>query len=212
MKVTYIQHCGSDLMVVNAARVSFNSNSKELNKKDEKLIQYLAKNKHMSPFEHNCLTVIIECPLYIRSQIQRHRTFSYNEISRRYTSEDIVLSVPNEFKKQSKDNKQASSEETIKEIDNIEVMKIADNINKKAILGYNRMLELGVSKEQARAFLPQNLMTKFYMTGNLRNWIHFIGLRDHIHAQKEARTIAKEVKNILLLYFPISSTALFNNL
>src|SRR4030067_2674197 len=111
MKVTYIQHMGSDLNVVNAARISFNTEVTELSDKDKKLIAYLADNEHMSPFEHNILTVIVECPLYIRSQIHRHRTFSYNEVSRRYTSENLEFFIPDIIRKQAESNRQASSGE-----------------------------------------------------------------------------------------------------
>ena len=100
IKVDYIEHMGSEETIVNAARVSFgNNNVTELSDKDKKLINYLAKHKHMSPFEHCILSVKITCPLYIRSQIHRHRTFSYNEISRRYTEKDMEFYLPYEYRK-----------------------------------------------------------------------------------------------------------------
>lgn len=208
IKVRYIQHCGSDLAAVNAARISFGSQSQELTEKDKKLIDYLAKNKHMSPFEHNSLTVLIECPLYIRSQIQRHRTFSYNEVSRRYTSENLEFFVPEKFRKQSKDNKQASE-------GNFDVPSTADftfwfeHFHKDALELYERLIKEGICREQARGVLPQNLMTKFYMTGNLRNWVHFIELRQHSHAQEEVQIIAQEIEKIVETHFPESCKSLF---
>src|SRR5579863_7226904 len=111
LKATYVQHVGSDLTIVNAARISFGTESQVLEDKDKKLIKYLADNEHMSPFEHNVLTVIIECPLYIRSQIHRHRTFSYNEVSRRYTSDDIQFYIPDTVRRQAASNRQASEGE-----------------------------------------------------------------------------------------------------
>lgn len=211
VKVTYIQHCGNDLTAVNSARISLNDESKELNDKDKKLIQYLAKNKHMSPFEHNLLTVLIECPLYIRSQIQRHRTFSYNEISRRYTSENIEFFIPKTIRHQSKSNRQASDVKFNKLDYNhtTQMIRYAHHIAEDY---YNKLLELGVSREQARGVLPQNLMTKFYMSGNLRNWVSFIQLRDSNHAQEEVREIAVEIKQILLDKFEVSSKSLLENL
>ncbi len=207
IKVAYIQHCGSDLTAVNAARISFGSQSQELTDKDKKLIDYLAKNKHMSPFEHNSLTVLIECPLYIRSQIQRHRTFSYNEVSRRYTSEKLEFFVPDSIRKQSKNNKQASEGLLTPLSDACAYMKICE-LHSQALKTYEELIDLGVSREQARGVLPQNLMTKFYMTGNLRNWIHFIELRQHSHAQEEVQVIAQEIKRIIETHFPESSKSL----
>lgn len=208
IKVGYVQHCGNDLTAVNAARISFGSQSQKLTDKDKKLIDYLAKNKHMSPFEHNSLTVLIECPLYIRSQIHRHRTFSYNEVSRRYTAENLEFFVPETIRKQSKDNKQASEGEI-----NIHAAALAITIMNKshefAFQQYKRLIDINVPREQARGVLPQNLMTKFYMTGNLRNWVHFIELRQHSHAQVEVQVIAQDVKKIVETHFPESSKSLF---
>ena len=207
MKVTYIQHMGSDLNVVNAARISFNTEVTELSDKDKKLIAYLADNEHMSPFEHNILTVIVECPLYIRSQIHRHRTFSYNEVSRRYTSENLEFFIPDIIRKQAESNRQASSGELdgSSTKDAKMIMNIAHD---KALESYNMLIDLGVPREQARGVLPQNLMTKFYMTGNLRNWLHFVKLRIDNHAQYEVQLIGKQVLEILKDKFPESTKEL----
>lgn len=207
IKVSYIDHMGSDLKAVNAARVSFNKESEELSDKDIKLIEYLAKNAHLSPFQHNSLTVLIECPLYIRSQIVRHRMATYSEISRRYTSDNIEFYDSFDFKEQAKNNKQCSGS-----ILNETKQKMAKFLLKKAydfsLQVYEALLKLGVSKEQARIVLPVGTMTKFYMTSDLRNWIHFLKLRDHPHAQEEAQIIAKRVKELLLELFPHSTKAL----
>lgn len=205
--VTYVDHMGTDLTVVNAARISMNKQSEELSEKDKRLIHYLAENKHMTPFEHNSLTVIIECPLYIRSQIHRHRTFSYNEVSRRYTKEDIKFYIPDVLRKQSTVNKQASDGEFYG-IENDTYRQLIESVVWQANNTYNKLIEAGVVREQARMVLPQNLMTSFYMTGNLRNWVHFIGLRDSEHAQEEVRIVARQVKNILLEKFPVASREL----
>jgi len=202
-----VDHMGNDVRVVNAARISFGGQSQQLDEKDKKLIKYLADNEHMSPFEHNTLTVIIECPLYIRSQIHRHRTFSYNEVSRRYTSDDIQFYIPDMVRRQAASNRQASEGELdpISANTAIAIMKVQ---HEQALDAYEDMLALGVPREQARGVLPQNLMTKFYMTGNLRNWVHFVRLRIDNHAQAEVQEIGKQVLEILRERFPEATNAL----
>lgn len=207
LNVIYVDHMGNDLRVVNSARISFGGESQDLTDKDKKLISYLADNQHMSPFEHNVLTVIVECPLYIRSQIHRHRTFSYNEISRRYTAEDIQFFVPETIRKQAKSNRQASDGEL--EPDKAQrVLYWIEEQHKRSRKLFEELLLMGVPREQARGILPQNLMTKFYMTGNLRNWAHFVKLRLDGHAQQEVRVIAQQVHNILIEKFPEATKAL----
>jgi thymidylate synthase (FAD) len=209
IKVTYIDHMGSDLTITNSARVSFNGYSSSLEEKDKKLIKYLADHEHLSPFEHCTLTVLVEVPLYIRSQIHRHRTFAYNEISRRYTSEDLQFYVPNidDIRKQSKSNRQASNGE-LSENDSIAALEVMQKIHKDCLDTYNNLLDMGVCREQARGVLPQNLMTKFYMTGNLRNFAHFIKLRTHEGAQKEVRDMANQLTEILTEKFPVALSSL----
>lgn len=207
----YIAHMGDDLTVVNSARVSFGKFAENLEEKDIKLLNYLAKHQHYTPFEHCVLSVKIACPLYIRSQIHRHRTFSYNEVSRRYTDENLQFFVPTTLREQHKSSKQCSGDD-LNVVDNL---RLTDKIKEahKASLGvYEEMIESGVAREIARGVLPQNLMTEFWMTGNLRNWIHFLNLRLDSHAQYEVQLIAKDVQEIITEKFPKSSEALFNNL
>ena len=209
IKVEYVDHMGTDLTIVNAARVSFGNNKIVLEEKDKKLIKYLADHKHMSPFEHCQLSVKISCPLFIRSQIHRHRTFAYNEISRRYTSKDLEFYKPKIYRNQSTDNRQASygaiDEETQKVVE-AEVEEI-----EQSCLGmYEALLSMGVCREQARGILPQNLMTEFYMTGNLRNWAHFVNLRLHPGAQGEVQEIAQKCKELLKQSFGYSAEVLFD--
>lgn len=207
--VKYISHMGDELTIVNAARVSFGVESQELSKKDKKLIKYLADHDHMSPFEHCVLTVKVEVPIYISKQIMRHRTFSYNEISRRYTSKDLEFFVPKFFRKQAKSNRQASEGA----FDTLQQMALASRIkkhHKDSLELYNDLLEVGLCREQARGVLPQDLMTEFYQTGNLRNWVHFIKLRDHEGAQQEVQQVAIKVKGILLDKFGYSAEVLLN--
>lgn len=205
----YVQHVGSDLTVVNSARVSYGKVSAEFTEQDIKLINYLAKNQHMTPFEHCVLTVLVECPLFVRSQIMRHRTFSYNEVSRRYTSEDIKFYIPGEFRKQDAKNKQSSIES--KEIVHAEAHQKLMQAYVRSKNIYEELLALGVCREQARMVLPEGLFTKFYMTGNLRNFVHFLKLRLDSHAQEETRRVALDVQKIIEGIWPESYKALLAN-
>jgi thymidylate synthase (FAD) len=191
---------GNDLRVVNAARVSFNGESETFEQRDEKLIEYLLKNKHTSPLEHVILSFIIKTPLFIRSQWMRHRMWSFNEISRRYTSEEIEFYNPSVFRKQSNNNKQASTDDTIeiilfrgKEYTVKELMESHSNYCKEL---YDVLLEQEVAREQARMVLPQNLYTKFYATVDLHNLLHFIDIRNHHHAQFEMRKFAESIEQL----------------
>ena len=118
--VEYVQHMGNDLTIVNAARVSFGVNKNEVDKRDKKLIRYLVKNRHTSTLEHNVVTFKFTVPLFVRGQHHRHRTWSYNEISRRYTDKDLRFYAPESFRTQHKSNRQASNEEnTINPVINV---------------------------------------------------------------------------------------------
>lgn len=211
-----------DFAPCSAARVSFGNEDKtgEDEAKDIKLMDYLAEHQHMTPFEYQHATFLIECPLFVRSQIHRHRAFSYNEISRRYTSEDLGFWIPTNWRGQSTSNRQASSDEIIaflppspsyddplgrELIDPTELYKSEMFI---ALNRYNMFVEGGIAREQARALLPQSLLTKFYMGGNLRSWAHFIELRRDEHAQKEIQIIAERVADKLRELWPNSCHAL----
>ena len=209
LSAQYVDSMGSDLTPVNAARISFNNSSEELTEKDKKLINYLAKHQHMSVFEHCSLTVIVHCPLYIRSQWHRHRTMSYNEVSRRYTADDVEFYVPpvDDIRLQSKFNKQGS--EGPMDPAQAELAQAAMvEISMKANEVFEKLIALGVAREQARAILPQNVMTKFYATANLRNWVAFLKLRLDPHAQKEIRVLAEQVSEIIKERWPVSYKAL----
>ena len=193
-----------DYLPVTAARVSFGADGKTGKnvEADKKLMKYLADNKHVSPFEHLHATFVIECPLFVRSQIHRHRTFSYNEISRRYTDDDLGFWMPSKWRAQSKSNKQGSVGEV--DINNDQYYAWCYH----ALLLYNELLDSGVCREQARAVLPQSLLTRFYMTGNLRNWAHFLELRLDAHAQAEVRVVAEKIEASLRQLWPEAMQAL----
>lgn len=200
-----------DQFPAQAARVSFANDLEEHSQEqDEKLINYLAQHEHLTPFEYQHATLMIECPLFIRSQIHRHRTFSYNEISRRYTSDDLDFWTPNEWHKQAVKNKQGSDGNLTKET-NLFCSSVYQQQCIASVKTYEILLAEGVAREQARSVLPQSLMTRFYMGGNLRNWAHFLKLRLDSHAQYEIQVIAKKCDNILQGLWPASLDALMGN-
>lgn len=216
--VEYISHMGSDLSVVNAARVSFGSEKEEVDDKDIKLINYLMKHNHSSPFEHCALTFRFSVPIFIRSQHHRHRTWAYNEISRRYTSVDIEFYEPKSFRQQHKSNRQASTA-NLKDpmLDSsyadygYEVASAAvKKHHTRSLSLYNALMDSGVCREQARGVLPQNLYTQYYGTVNLHNLLKFVSLRIHEGAQWEIQQVAKACLEIAKEMFPHSVESYMN--
>jgi len=210
-KVELIESMGSDLSVVNSARVSFGKHKDELDEKDEKLIDYLIRHKHTSVLEHCVVTFRFKVPLYVRSQHHRHRTWSYNEISRRYTEENLQFYQPKQFRTQHKNNRQASNTETlinpwVEEPDQwIQGRRMDDAVkdhHEESVRLYNRMMELGVCREQARGVLPQNLYTEYYGTCNISNLLKFIDLRSHEGAQWEIQKVAEACLDIVSELYP----------
>ena len=213
--VEYVKHSGNDLTVVNAARVSFGAEKKELDDKDIKLINYLMSHGHTSPFEHCNITFRFVVPLFIRSQHHRHRTWSYNEISRRYTSIDMQFYEPESFRTQHKSNRQASNDELINPNINkfsntplpvrpyLAAEAVRDH-HAKSIRLYDTLLEKGVCREQARGVLPQNLYTQYYGTTDLHNLLKFVSLRVHEGAQWEIQRVARACLEITESFFPHS--------
>lgn len=208
--VEYVQHMGSDLTIVNSARVSFGQQKEEIDKRDEKLIKYLINHQHTSTLEHNVITFRFCVPLFIRSQHHRHRTWSYNEISRRYTDVNLSFYQPKEFRTQHKSNRQASNDKAL--IDPVISPQFADTYIKcsqaigqwhnQSLDLFNNLIDAGVCREQARGVLPQNLYTEYYGTCNLNNLIKFIKLRTHDGAQKEIRDVAEACKKIATDLWP----------
>lgn len=197
-----IDHMGTESTITNAARVSFGKMKETFDEKDEKLLEYLIENKHLTPLEHVKFTFSVHCPLFVRGQWHRHRAgWSYNEISRRYTEVDMEYYIPENFRMQSENNKQASVENSKIEQNN-EAFDVYKKIVEDCNSAYEKLLELGVCKEQARGVLPQTMFTTFWATVDLRNLIHFIELRDDDHAQKEIREYAKAMKELIRPYVP----------
>jgi len=196
-----------DMLPVRAARASFGQQDKtgENPIGDVKLMNYLADHEHMTPFEYQHATFLIEVPLFIRSQIHRHRTFSYNEISRRYTDENLEFWIPDTVRGQHTTSKQASDGLVADQDFAFHEFREAATL---ALAFYNSLREIGTSREQARAVLPQSLLTKFYMGGTLRNWAHFIELRRDPHAQYEVQVPANRIADKLREMWPKSCKSL----
>lgn len=199
--VEYVSHMGDDLTIVNSARVSFGVEKDELDDKDKKLINYLIKHKHTSTLEHCTVTFRFTVPLFIRSQHHRHRTWSYNEISRRYTEFGLQFYEPEEFRSQHESNRQASTDDMV---DNAGASKLVKDHHQKCLELFQTLLDTGVCREQARGVLPQNLYTQYYGTANLGNLLKFIDLRIHEGAQWEIQQVAKAILKMLEELYPVT--------
>lgn len=216
--IDFLEQFGDELTIVNAARVSFGNRHTKLVKRDEGLIKYLWRNKHMSPFRHVIIRMRIHAPEVVMRQLYKHvvgieatsgpcctKDHAWNEISGRYKKVNEFY-YPEIFRAQSEDNKQASKGE-------IEKQKLAttiyENILDEIFESYNDLLELGVSKEQARMVLPLCQYTTVIWTASLEAVLNFIKLRDHDHAQWEIREYAKAMKEYIDENFPILSTIVF---
>ena len=214
-RVDYVNHMGEDLTVVNSARVSFGVEKEELDGRDKKLINYLIKHRHTSTLEHNIITFRFIVPLYVRSQHHRHRTWSYNEISRRYTDVNIKFYEPQSFRTQHKSNRQASNANELinpqVEWDKTTAAQAIGFHHQKSLTLFNTLIEKGVCREQARGVLPQNLYTEYYGTVNLSNLLKFIDLRTHEGAQWEIQKIAEACLEIATDLFPVTVGAYRRN-
>lgn len=196
--VELISYFGDDLMVVNAARVSFGKSKDIFDDKDNKLIYYLVDHKHTAPFRHPQLQFRITCPIYVERQLFKHQIgLSANSISGRYVDFSDSYTTIKEWRKQSKSSKQGS--DGIIE-NQYGCMDIESHVIEECKSAYEKLISIGVSKEQARSILPLNLNTTFIWTGSLLAFIHLWNLRLKPDAQQETKDIAKEmldsVKNI----------------
>jgi thymidylate synthase (FAD) len=210
-KVQYIDHMGTDLTIVNSARVSFGVEKEELDDRDKKLVNYLVKHRHTSTFEHNVVTFKFVVPLFVRSQHMRHRTWSYNEISRRYTDKDLTFYCPMSFRTQHKSNRQSSNQDEINPIlypdlsDPEFGISCGEEVRKhtsRSINLFENLMIAGICREQARMVLPQNMYTEYYGTCNLNNLLKFIDLRTHQGAQQEIQDVAQGCLEIATNLWP----------
>ena len=194
MKVELINYFGDDLMVVNAARVSYGKTKDTLDDKDKKLLNYLVEHKHTAPFRHPQLQFRIECPIFVERQLFKHQVgLSANSISGRYVDFSDNYFKVEKLRKQSKSSKQGS-DGIIDRPDLIE--KINKHIENSSNL-YKELCDSEVSKEQARIILPLALETQFIWTGSLLSFIHFWGLRLKLDTQEETRIVAKKMLDLV---------------
>lgn len=206
--VEYVSHMGDDLTVVNAARVSFNKESEEFNGKDERLIAYLAKHKHWTPFAHPQITLRIKAPVFVRTQLFKHKVgFTENEVSRRYVT-DVPQFYSPEWRSAPTDGaKQGSSDFIRGDVEHTLTEMYTDTI-RQAEHTYNTLLAQGVAPEQARSVLPQGTYTEWWWTGSLSAYARVYSQRIDAHAQWEVRQYAKAISEIIAPLFPHSWKAL----
>lgn len=208
LKATLVDWMGNDRSIINAMLVSTNRESHDnesipLDDKDKGRLRYLIKNHHASPFEHATLTFYIECPLETRSEWQRHRTQSYNEMSFRYTTPDLEFYVP-----PTEDMRTQVGKPGYYKFETLDP-EVADEMREEMSMlfstiedVYTDWIERGLAREVARGILPVNTMTKFYATANLRNWLGFLVLRNSEFAKKEIRDLAQKVEFEICSTFP----------
>ena len=215
IEVTYKGSMGNDLTVCNAARVSFGKETEwdyeesdaysfkqHLKTKDRKLIQYLAKHKHISPFGHCFASFHIKAPVFVARQLVKHKFLRWNEISRRYVDSEPEFYVPATYRGRSLDKKQGSAGK----------VTVSDNgFNEIAMTEYEYLLDLGVCPEQARMVLPQSMMTEWYWSGSLDAFADMCKLRCAPDTQAETAEVAWEIDRSMAKLFPVSWKALREN-
>jgi len=246
---TYVDHCGSDLTTVNAARVSFGKKSEwaneaermlvlhdnknefsyvvpdpnfvgELYPRDAKLIKYLAKHKHLSPFGHAFASFHIKAPIFVARQLVKHKFLRWNEISRRYVDDEPEFYVPDVWRGRSADKKQGSAGEVVLGSYVVDrtyegdfgkcegEMYAVDDYNQLALDMYEGLMQQGVAPEQARMLLPQSTMTEWYWSGSLDAFADMCRLRCNEDTQYESRLVADQVATIMQDLYPVSWAAL----
>ena len=211
IEATYIDHMGSDLSVVNAARVSFGKKSEwnpdwrddhyeSLLTADTKLIKYLASHKHMSPFGHAFASFHVKAPVFVARQLVKHKFLRWNEISRRYVDDQPEFYEPDVWRGRSADKKQGSEG----------VVDVGDwgDTNWACLIAYNDLLERGVAPEQARMVLPQSTMTEWYWSGSLDAFADMCNLRCKPDTQAETRLVADIIAGRMIHLFPVAWEAL----
>ena len=211
IQVTFLNSMGCDKTVVNAARVSFNKQEQYLDTsdvmicmlaKDIKLIKYLAKHKHMSPFGHCFASFHIKAPVFVARQLVKHKFLRWNEVSRRYVSDKPELYQPSEWRGIAEDKKQGSSGV----VDNIDI----GDISLSSVVLYNSLIDRGVCPEQARMVLPQSLMTEWWWSGSLDAFADMCKLRLASDTQAETRLVAEGIDSSMRMLYPYSWKALTN--
>ena len=224
IEVTYIDHMGTDLTVANAARVSFGKVSEmeddpwgppKLKAKDDKLIRYLAREKHISPFGHCFASFHVKAPIFVARQLVKHKFLRWNEISRRYVDDEPEFYVPDVWRGRSADKKQGS--DGVVDLGRnpyepyCEDWELDDGrygFNEVSLVVYKDMIAKGVAPEQARMVLPQSTMTEWYWSGSLDAFADMCNLRCKSDTQAETRVVAQQIDRKMIELFPVSWAAL----
>jgi thymidylate synthase (FAD) len=205
-----IDHMGSDLSVVNAARVSFGKKSEwgpmhnfepTLKERDTKLIKYLAKHKHLSPFGHAFASFHVKAPIFVARQLVKHKFLRWNEISRRYVDDEPEFYVPDVWRGRAEDVKQGSDGV-------VDPYYNPQYLDDEIKFAYLDALEMGVAPEQARMLLPQSTMTEWYWSGSLDAFAAMCRLRCAPDTQYETRLVADDISDMMSSLFPVSWDAL----
>lgn len=210
MNVELVDHMGDDLLVVNAARVSFSKHKDDFEESDERLLNFLAKNNHWTPFAHPTICLRMKAPVFVRTQCFKHKQgFVENEVSRRYVDDAPSFFTPEEWRGRPVNSKQGSSDDVITDIyirgfSTTPIEEAYDVLLNHSQELYEAMIENGVAPEQARMVLPQSMNTEWYWTGSLSAFARFYKQRSDPHAQKEIRDLAEMVGDIIEPLFPIS--------
>lgn len=215
MEVTYRGHFGTDLDVVDAARVSFSKTSSldedgELRESDARLIRYLADHQHTSPFNHTFLSFTVKAPIIVARQLVKHEYMPWNEVSRRYVKTLPEFYHPPVFRKAADNVKQGSSDEEVTLAHFDAGRYVPQRVCEIALSTYEELLRIGVCPEQARMYLPQNMMTEWRWSGTLFAFAKMLNLRLDKHTQYESRLVAELIEPHVARLFPVSWEALRN--
>lgn len=219
IEVTYINHCGDDLSVVNAARVSFHKESEwdgernqygmlidpRLSVADQRLIRYLASHKHFSPFNHAFLSFRVKAPIFVARQLVKHKFLPWNEVSRRYVDDEPEFYFPEHWRAKAENVKQGSGEHIQDKFESLQAKTVCED----AVSVYNDLLKT-VAPEQARMVLPQNTMTEWIWSGTLGAFCDMLRLRLDPHTQYESQIVAQKIYDEVIKLFPFSTRALLD--
>lgn len=209
MRVEYLDHCGSDLSIVNAARVSFDKSHAEFDELDDtRLISYLSREGHWTPFAHPQITLRITAPLFVARQLVKHQIgLVWSEVSRRYVDSEPEFYMPGKWRERAENVKQGSGE-VLELWDQTRAWEVYRHAVRAAISAYQYLLEMGICPEQSRMVLPLSTYTTWIWTGSLAAFARVCKLRMDSHAQAETREIAGEIAEIMASIFPVAWPAL----
>lgn len=219
IEVTYVNHCGDDLSVVNAARVSFHKESEwdgernqygmlidpRLSVADQRLIRYLASHKHFSPFNHAFLSFRVKAPIFVARQLVKHKFLPWNEVSRRYVDDEPEFYFPEHWRAKAENVKQGSGEHIQDKFESLQAKTVCED----AVSVYNDLLKT-VAPEQARMVLPQNTITEWIWSGTLGAFCDMLRLRLDPHTQYESQLVAQKIYDEVIKLFPFSTRALLD--